>query len=79
MGNKIKINLNGTEKIKKFIKVARTYISDIDVMTDRAVVDGKSVLGLFALDLSDNVYARIISDDVAECRKFDAAMEEFRD
>lgn len=75
---KIKIKLNTAEKIKKFLQVTRGFLSDIDIMTDRAIVDGKSVLGIYALNLSDDTYVRIISDDVAECRNFDAAMEEFR-
>lgn len=75
---KIKIKLNTAEKIKRFLQVTRSFLSDIDIMTDRAIVDGKSVLGIYALNLSDDTYVRIISDDVAECRNFDAAMEEFR-
>lgn len=75
---KIKINLNDVNKIKKFIGVVRSFADDIDIMTDRAIVDAKSVLGIYGLDLSQNVYVRIISDDIEECRKFDVAMEEFR-
>ena len=75
---KIKIKLDTAEKIKRFLQVTRSFLSDIDVMTDRAIVDGKSVLGIYALNLSDDTYVRIISDNVTECRNFDAAMEEFR-
>lgn len=75
---RIKIKLDTAEKIKRFLQVTRGFLSDIDVMTDRAIVDGKSVLGIYALNLSDDTYVRIISDNVAECRNFDAAMEEFR-
>lgn len=75
---KIKINLNSTDSIKRFIQVARSFMSDIDIMTDRACLDAKSILGIYSLDLSGNVYVRIISDNVSENRKFDAAMEEFR-
>ena len=79
MGDKkIKIKLDTAEKIKRFLQVTRSFMSDIDVMTDRAIVDGKSILGVYALNLSEDTYARIISDDVIECRNFDAAMEEFK-
>ena len=53
-------------------------MSDIDVITERTVVDGKSILALLSLDLSQDIYVRIISDNIAENRNFDAAMEEFR-
>lgn len=75
---KIKIKLNTPEKIKKFINTTRSFMSDIDIMSNRACIDAKSVLGIYALDLSKDVYVRIISDDITENRKFDLAMEEFR-
>lgn len=74
----IKIKLDTAEKIKRFLQVTRSFLSDIDIMTDRAIVDAKSVLGIYALNLSDDTYVRIISDNVVECRNFYAAMEEFR-
>ena len=76
--NKIKIKLDTAYKVKKFIQIAREFTSDIDIMTESAVLDAKSIMGVYALDLSKDMYVRIISDDVEECRRFDAAMEEFR-
>ena len=76
--NKIKIKLDTADKVKKFIQIAREFASDIDIMTESAVLDAKSIMGVYALDLSKDMYVRIISDDVEECRRFDAAMEEFR-
>lgn len=78
MNKEIKINLNDFSEIKKFISVTRSFISDIDVIRGKVILDGKSLLGLMALDLSEDIYVRIISDDVAEIRKFDAEMEAFR-
>ena len=76
--NKIKINLNNINDIKKFINISTSFMSDIDVITDRTVVDGKSILALLSLDLSQDIFVKIISDNIAENRKFDSAMEEFR-
>ena len=75
---KIKINLDTSDKIKRFLKTTRSFESDIDIMTDRAVIDGKSVMGVYALNLSDNTYVNILSDDTEECEKFTMAMEEFK-
>lgn len=75
---KIKINLNNIDDIKRFIKVVEKFMSDIDIVTDRVVLDAKSIMALYSLDLSQDVYVRIISNDINENRKFDAAMEEFR-
>ena len=74
----IKINLNNIGDIKKFIKVVSNFMSDVDIIADRVVLDAKSIMALYSLDLSQDVYVRIISDDVIECRNFDDAMEEFR-
>lgn len=79
MKNKsIEINLNNPEKIKRFLQVVRTFMSDVDIMKGRAVLDAKSVMGVWGLDLSSSVFVSINSDNVEEIRKFDAAMEEFR-
>lgn len=78
MNKEIKINLNDFAEIKKFINITRNFVSDIDVIRGKVILDGKSLLGLMALDLSEDIYVRIISDDVAEIRKFDAEMEAFR-
>lgn len=78
MDKNIRIKINNVDKIKDFLKVVRGFSSDIDIMTDRAIVDAKSILGVYALNLSESVYVRIISEDIQECRKFDAAMEKFK-
>lgn len=75
---KIKIKLKSPERIKDFIKTVEKYKSDVDIMTDRVTIDAKSIIGIFALDLKDDVYVRIISNDIAECRKFEAEMQEFK-
>ena len=75
---KIKINLKEFSKVKDFISVVRKFESDIDLMTNRAVVDAKSVLGIYALDLSEDTYVRIITDNFEEEKDFETAMEAFK-
>ena len=79
MNNKgIKIRLNNIDIVKRFVKVTSSYKSDIDVIADRAVIDGKSILGLFSLDLTQEMYVKIVTDDINERRKFEYEMEEFK-
>lgn len=75
---KIKINLKEFDKVKDFINVVRNFESDIDLMTNRAIVDAKSVLGIYALDLSEDTYVRIITDNFEEEKDFEESMEAFR-
>lgn len=53
---KIKIKLKSPERIKDFIKTVEKFKSDIDIITNRAVIDAKSIIGIFALDLNDDIY-----------------------
>lgn len=78
MNTKIKINLNGVNDIKKFIQTTRNFEADIDLTTERAHVDAKSIMALFALDLSKDTYVEIISDNINEIRNFHEKMEEFK-
>lgn len=75
---KIKINLKEFNKVKDFINVVRNFESDIDLMTNRAIVDAKSVLGIYALDLSEDTYVRIITDNFEEEKDFETAMGAFK-
>lgn len=76
--NDIKVRLHNADTIKKFVQVVRSFMSDVDIMTDHGCLDAKSIMSIYALNLSDDTYVRIISDSNEEIRRFDAAMEEFR-
>ena len=52
MNTKIKINLNDFTKAKKFINEVVKFTSDIDAIKDRYIVDAKSIVGIFTIDLS---------------------------
>lgn len=79
MENKvIEIRLHNADTIKKFINVVRNFVSDVDIITERAVFDAKSLLGVYSLNLSGSTYVRIITDNTEEFQKFDMAMEEFK-
>ena len=76
--NKIKIRLYNEETIEKFVKIASTFVSDVNVYDGSIVVDGKSVLGMYAIGCPKDVEVYINADSVEEERKFYAEMEKFR-
>lgn len=47
--------LNNLTLVKKFVNIANKYPNEITVGTGRYVVNGKSILGLFSLDLEKPV------------------------
>jgi phosphotransferase system HPr-like phosphotransfer protein len=54
MGNTIKrtVNLNQFDSVKVFNQAAMQADFDIDISHNRYVIDAKSLMGLFSLDLS---------------------------
>ena len=77
MNTELILDLNTFEKAKRFTETANKFNSDIDVIRDRYVIDAKSVLGIYTIDLTKPVTVRIISDDKAEIARFNEQMEEF--
>ena len=51
----IRIRMNTIEDVKHFVTAANAQVSDIDVVSGRYIVDAKSLLGLFSLDLTKPV------------------------
>jgi len=48
----IKISLNSIEKVKSFVNDINCFDADFDLISGRYVVDAKSIMGIFSLDLS---------------------------
>lgn len=77
MKKELMLVLNTIEKVKKFVNEANKFNSDIDVIRGRYTIDGKSMLGIFTIDLTFPVKIRIDSNDQAEIARFNEHMEEF--
>lgn len=52
-----------TDHVKNFVSIVNRYPYDIDLRSGRYVVDAKSILGIFSIDLSRPVVMSIYSDD----------------
>ncbi len=73
----ILVNLSESQQIKNFVNIINKYSFDIDLCSGRYVVDAKSILGIFSLDLSKPIELQIFSDDNAEIEKFMADIAPF--
>ena len=58
----VNIKLSLTENVKAFVNIVSRYSYDIDLRAGRHVVDAKSILGIFSLDLSKPVTMEIYAD-----------------
>ena len=53
-------------QVKAFVSVVQKYAYEIDLRSDRYVVDAKSILGIFSLDLSTPVVLEVFSDNCGD-------------
>lgn len=49
--------------VKNFVNIVNEYDFDIDLESGRYVVDAKSIMGIFSLDLSKPITMRVYADD----------------
>ena len=62
----VTINLRLAENVKNFVNIVSRQPYDVDLRLGRHVVDAKSILGIFSLDLSQPITMEINSDDCAD-------------
>lgn len=66
----ITISLNSIDKVKAFVNEITKFDFDFDLVSGRYVIDAKSIMGIFSLDLSKpidlNVHADARLDEVLE-------------
>lgn len=63
----INIMLRSINDVKDFVNVSNRYDFDIDLTSGRYVVDAKSIMGIFSLDLSKPIRVDIHAED---CENF---------
>ncbi len=62
----VTLKLSQAEEIKEFVNTVNRYSYEMDLRAGRHVVDAKSILGIFSLDLSKPISLEIYSDDCAD-------------
>ena len=65
----INICLNSIEKVKQFVNLISKYDGDFDLTSGRYVIDAKSIMGIFSLDLSKPLRLDIYDDSHADLLK----------
>ena len=58
----VKISLNSIDKVKKFVTDISKFDCDFDLVSGRYVIDAKSIMGIFSLDLSKSITLNIHAD-----------------
>ena len=64
----VQISLNSIDKVKSFVNDITKFDYDFDLVSGRYVIDAKSIIGIFSLDLTKpndiNVHPEGSADDV---------------
>ena len=59
----VNISLNSIDKVKSFVNDITKFDSEFDLISGRYVIDAKSIMGIFSLDLSKPIELSIHSDN----------------
>ncbi|MBH1941160.1 HPr family phosphocarrier protein [Mobilitalea sibirica] len=73
--NNLKIKLNTFDKIKHFVNMAYRLDYDLSLISGNYVVDGKSIMGIFSLDLSKPIEVNFSNNDTVN--DYPKELEEF--
>ena len=58
-----KISLNSIDKVKAFVNEISKFDCDFDLVSGRYVIDAKSIMGIFNLDLSKPIDLNIHAEN----------------
>lgn len=58
----VSISLNSIDKVKSFVNTIAQFDFDFDLVSGRYVIDAKSIMGIFSLDLSNPIELSIHAD-----------------
>ncbi|MBQ9096792.1 MAG: HPr family phosphocarrier protein [Clostridia bacterium] len=68
------IMLTSINDVKTFVNIVNNYEFDVDLVSGRYVVDAKSIMGIFSLDLSKPIVVEVRDDS---CDKFMDELKQF--
>jgi phosphocarrier protein HPr len=61
----VQISLNSIDKVKSFVNEITKFDFDFDLVSGRYVIDAKSIMGIFSLDLSKPIDLNVHASDTA--------------
>jgi phosphotransferase system HPr-like phosphotransfer protein len=62
----VQISLNSIDKVKSFVNEISKFDFDFDLISGRYVIDAKSIMGIFSLDLSKPIDLKIHTEQDEE-------------
>ena len=75
--NVVKIRLSSVNDVKDFVSAVSFCSCEPDIEADRYIIDAKSIMGIFSLDLSKPLMLKINSTDENEIADVLGKIERF--
>ena len=66
MSNEFKISLCTIDRVKDFCRITASIEPDLDIVVGRYIIDAKSIMGIFSLDLSKPIDLNIHAENNVE-------------
>ena len=63
---KVNVKIDTIDKVKDFVNLLVSCPYDVDLVSGRYVIDAKSIMGIFSLDLSKPIELNVHSDSCDE-------------
>lgn len=60
------IMLKSINDVKDFVNIVNRYYFDVDLTSGRYIVDAKSIMGIFSLDLSKPIKVEAHTEDASD-------------
>lgn len=73
----VKVQFRGLESVKNFVNILSHFKNDFDIVDQRYVIDAKSIMGLFSLDLTRPLDLKIYGEDESEINQIISALEDY--
>ena len=77
MNNTVKIRLSTIADVRDFVNIVNRTDADVDLASGRYVVDGKSIMGIFSLDLMSDIALTAHTEDEAILSELFAQLKPF--
>lgn len=74
--SEVTILLNEIDKVKSFVNVTIKFDADMDLISGRYIIDAKSIMGIFSMDLSKPVVLKI-HEEGEKAEEIVKALEEY--
>ena len=63
---KFYIKLSTIEEVRRFVNIVSRYDHEIDLKSGRYIVDAKSIMGIFSLDLMNKIEVNVHADECGD-------------